>query len=150
MGDTFVASLAVFLVIGICVILPIAIVWIIVRGLQNKSDREAEVLIRSMESGHPLDQESIRRLRGRGKPLKIRLLNRLTVAIIATLLGIVYYVQAFIEAKMYHSEVLDYDYLLTGGFFLAIGIAFFVAYFLGKRMLAKEIEAEEQDGEYRK
>ena len=31
-----------------------------------------------------------------------------------------------------------------GGIWLAIGISFFIVYFVGKKMLAKEIEAEAQ------
>ena len=32
----------------------------------------------------------------------------------------------------------------VGGILLAIGMALFIVYFVGKRMLAKEIEAEEK------
>lgn len=134
---------------GICVILPIAIVWLIVRARQNQTNREAEVLLRSMETGHPIDKDTLRQLTGRGVAIKFRLLILLTAAFIATLLGVAFLVLAFVEVAI-NPPKLDFDYIMTSGIFLAIGIAFFLAYFIGKRMLAKEIEAEEQDGEYRK
>ena len=34
--------------------------------------------------------------------------------------------------------------LMSGGIFLAIGISLFIAFFVGRKMLAKEIEAEEK------
>lgn len=137
-------------IIGVSVVLPVIIVWLIVRTIQNKTNRQADVLIRSMENGQSLDQESLQKLVNQRKPLKLKLLNRLTTACIMSLLGLVFFVLGLLDGGRSGWDNFDFGDLYAGGILLAIGIAFFIAYFVGKRMLAPEIEAEERERGYRK
>ena len=95
-------------------------------------------------------QPGLQRLVSRGKPLTLRLLNRLTAACVMTLLGVVFFVLGLLNGC--HEGWGDFDFgeLYAGGILLAIGIAFFIVYFVGKRMLAPDIEAEERERGYRK
>ena len=81
------------------------------------------------------------------KTIKERLLGRLTGACITGLLGVV-----FLAVAIYAGRKLDWSsnddviiilYLL-GGILLAVGLALLVVYFIGRKMLEKEIEAEEK------
>ena len=74
-------------------------------------------------------------------------MKRLTGACIFTLTGLVFAVIGLFnwtnltENMSNDSAVIP---MIFGGLFLAIGISLFVVFFVGKKMLAKEIEAEEK------
>ena len=81
------------------------------------------------------------------KTLKQELLDKLTGACVTTFMGIAFLIWAFIG--YYNPEFTDgrlFNRLapVTGGVLFAIGIGLFISYFVGKKMLAKEIEAEEK------
>ena len=47
--------------------------------------------------------------------------------------------------EMTVTEVQIYRFLsIVGGIILAVGIGLFISYFVGKRLLAKELKAEEE------
>ena len=74
-------------------------------------------------------------------------MKRLTGACIFTLTGLVFAVIGLFnwtnltENMSNDSAVIP---MIFGGLFLAIGISLFVVFFVGRKMLAKEIEAEEK------
>ena len=43
--------------IFICVVLPVAIVWLVMRTKQNETNKTAEIIIKAIESGNPIDQD---------------------------------------------------------------------------------------------
>ena len=124
---------------GICVVLPVMIVWLITRKQQNETNRKTEIMLKAIEAGQKIDGELFCIKQKASKSIKERLLDRLVIALIA----IVY---AFFHA------VLGDKYILIGDFKLnmviidclsiAIGIAFFISYFVGKKIFKKEMEAE--------
>lgn len=125
--------------ISICCILPVMIVWLTMRTAQNETDRKAEVMIKAIEAGIALDANFFKAQQKRQKSLKERLLGRFTGACVSALIGIA----MLITGILFSSNMLQF-YVLCGGILLSVGIALFIAYFAGRKMLAKEIEAEEK------
>ena len=131
---------------------PIAIVWLIVRAVQNKTNRKTEVLLRAIESGQSISPNDFQAIMNKQKPLKQKLLNRLTAACIMSFIGVAFIVMGIIEAReiIQSQDVPDYEEVWVGSILLAIGMALFIVYIEGKKMMAKEIETEERDLEKKK
>ena len=130
--------------IGICVVLPVMIVWLINRTRQNETNRKTEIMLKAIESGATIDADFFKAQHEQKAPktLKEKLLNRLTAGCVCTLIGIAAVVVCFIlEAKLGWDK--DGNFMLTfGAISIAIGISFLLVFFVGKKMLAKEMEAE--------
>jgi hypothetical protein len=78
--------------------------------------------------------------------LKEKLLSKLLSACITTFLGIALLAAAIWVDCMGGMEADHLHLLYIGGFvLLAVGIAFLINYNVGKKMLVKEMEAEEQN-----
>ena len=43
--------------IGICVVLPVMIVWLINRTRQNETNRKTEIMLKAIESGATIDAD---------------------------------------------------------------------------------------------
>lgn len=131
--------------IGICVVLPVLIVWIINRTRQNEINRKTEIVLKAIEAGATIDTNLFKTQQD-SKTIKERLLKRLTGGCIFTLMGVLFLCVGVYngansnEAMANDSSVIP---LLFSGLWLAIGISLLVVFFVGKKMLAKEIEAEE-------
>lgn len=130
--------------IAVCVVLPVMIVWLVTRSRQNETNKKTEVMLKAIEAGAPIDanlfQDSVRKR----KTVKERLLNRLMMACIASLTGIfvitVGLVKWFVYGNVDGHQILSG--ILAGGIILAVGLALFIVFFVGRKMLAKEMEAE--------
>ena len=132
--------------IFVCVVLPVVIVWLALWNQRNETNKKAEVMLKAIESGAPIDSDFFRTGQ-QTKTIKERLLGRLTGASITSLLGIACLVGGILicNATSWSFEEGPLCLLpVAGGILLAIGIALFVVYFVGKKMLSKEIEAEEK------
>lgn len=132
--------------ICICVVLPALIVWLIGRVKQNETNRKAEIMLKALDNGAKIDTDFFRSQSG-SKTIKERLLGRLTGACVTSLIGV-----AVISTGLFmrtlpawesNVEFLIMAYLL-GGILVAVGISLFIVYFCGKKMLSKEMEAEEK------
>lgn len=125
--------------------LPVLIVWLVGRVQQNETNRKADIMLKAIESGATVDTDLFRSQGG--KTLKERLLGGLVAACVTSLLGVAFIVLTVVFA---HLSRFKFDngpqpfLLIIGGVLLAVGISLFVVYFAGKKMLAKEIEAEEK------
>lgn len=128
--------------IGIWVVLPVLIVWLVNRKRTNDTNRKAEVLLKAIESGAAIDP-SILKENKRVKSIKEILLNRLTAAWVTTLVSIpfiVFGITIYILLERPQEFVLMISGV--GGVMLAVGIALFFVYSSGKKMFEAEIEAE--------
>ncbi|MCR4569441.1 MAG: DUF6249 domain-containing protein [Bacteroidales bacterium] len=132
--------------ICICVVLPSLIIWLIGRVKQNETNRKAEIMLKALDNGAKIDSDFFKSSSG-NKTIKERLLGRLTGACVTGLIGI-----AVLAVAIYMRCTLDWakndDVVITitmlGGILFAVGVALFIVYFSGKKMLAKEIAAEEK------
>ena len=132
----------ILVMLGIFVVLPVMIVWLVCRLKQNKTNRMTEVMLKAIESGTKVDADLFKNSIAR-KSVKQGQLNRLTAASVTTVLGIVLLVGGIVLLHFYGEDGSIELIVVVGGILLAIGIGLFIAYFVGKKMLAKEIEAEE-------
>ena len=132
--------------ICICVVLPSLIIWLIGRVKQNETNRKAEIMLKALDNGAKIDSDFFKSSSG-NKTIKERLLGRLTGACVTGLIGI-----AVLAVAIYMRCTLDWakndDVVITitmlGGILFAVGVALFIVYFSGKKMLEKEIAAEEK------
>ena len=133
--------------IAICVILPVLVVWLVMRARQNETNKKTEIMLKSIESGATIDTDFFKATAKQQKPksIKEKLLGRLTGALVTGLLGVAFLIVGFV---LCNKPGMDEDALLLlflfGGILLAIGAALLAVYFVGKRMLAKEMAAEEK------
>ena len=121
-------------------------VWLIVRSKMNETNQRTQIVLAAIEKNPEMDIEEImKKISRNGKLLKEKLLTKLLWGCLATLLGIglmgtgawMGYVGGSVPNDIYAA-------VCSGLIALGVGIAFLVNYGVGKKMLAKEIEAEEK------
>ena len=134
--------------IGICVVLPVMIVWLINRTHQNETNRKTEIMLKAIESGATIDADFFKAQQEQKGPrtIKERLLRRLTGGCVFTLMGVAFAVIGLVNRSMMADIHMSNDAFtmpcILGGIFFSIGIAHLIVFFVGKKMLAKEMEAE--------
>ena len=126
----------------ICVVLPVLIVWIVGRVRQNETNRRAEIMLRALEKGVEIDPNLLKQSDKRKKrSIKQDLLDKLSGACITSLMGLAFLALSFFGNARWFPA---FSSPLASAVLLAVGIGLFISYFAGKKMLAKEIEAEEK------
>ena len=134
----------------ICAVaLPILIVWLNNRKKINETNQRTQIVMAALEKNPNIDvEELIKKMAPtqKKKLLKEKLLTKLLWG------GII----AFVGFCIFASN-LWLDYLgganpemlfllyVVGGVLFGIGLAFIINYMVGKKMLAKEMEAEQQN-----
>jgi hypothetical protein len=131
-----------FLLIGICVVLPIIVVTLNNRTSQNETNKKTEVILKAIESGVTIDPEYFKP-QLREKSLKEKLLGRLTGACVVSAIGLAICIATAVIGYV-GGSVYILELIVVGAVALAIGIALFISYFVGRQMLADEIKAEEE------
>lgn len=127
--------------IGVAVVLPIAIVAIVFRSALASERNRKEIVLAVLEKNPDIDVEQLmKNLKKSEKLIKEKLLARLERGCGCCLMGVAFMVLYFFLG------VQGEDFItIVGAALIAIGIAFLVSYFVGRRMLAKEMEAEQQN-----
>ena len=137
----------------ICVVLPVMIVHLVTRARQNETNKKTEIMLKAIESGATIDAEffKVQQVQKGSKTIKERLLKRLAGGCICTLMGIVLTIIGFISRSMmseFHMSTEAFTVpCVLGGIFFAIGIGLLIVFFVGKKMLAREMEAEVKEME---
>ena len=130
--------------IGVSVIMPIIVVWMNNRTSQNETNKRTELLLKSIEAGAKIDPEFLKP-EVKEKTLKEKMLGRLTGACIVSAVGIAMCIAILILSYMGYTEsFIITNFTIFGCVAIAVGIGLFISYFVGKRMLAKELKAEEE------
>lgn len=128
--------------LGLCVALPCIIVWLVLRKKINDTNQRTQVLLAAIEKQGDIDVEEFLKKMEPAKPLlKVKLLNRLLWGCICSLIGLGLTVTAIFMIQL-KDELMAL--LIPSLSFLAVGIAFLINYFVGKKMLRKELETEAQ------
>ena len=127
-------------------ILPIAIVWLIVRRRMNETNSRTQIALAAIEKNPDMDiEELLKKVSKGGKLLKEKLLTKLLWGCLTTLLGIgLIGFGIYLSANNLGGTDDPMTSVCFGLIALGVGIAFLINYFVGKKMLAKEIEAEEK------
>lgn len=129
---------------GICVALPIVIVWMVVRARTHRTDKKMEILMKAVENGQQVDPALLvtAQTGGRRYSLKKNILNRLLFGVIFSVAGLMFLIVSIVSGgKLIY---VDKSALLLSLLFISIGAGLLVSYFIGRRLLAKEMEIEEK------
>ena len=136
----------IFFIVSVCAV-PVLIIWLDSRKKMNETNNRAQLLLTALEKNPDMDMsELVSKMTPapKQKLLKEKLLTKLLVGCILTGVGL-----ALLLLALYFVFTGDNSggtiFFLFCGIPLAAGIAFIVNYFVGKKMLAKEIEAEERN-----
>ena len=132
--------------LGCGCVLPIMIVWFTIRESMNKTNQRTQIVLAAIEKNPDLDiEELMKKISPKKKLLKEKLLSKLQTGNITALLGIGFLVCALYADYMGGMNPKDLRMLyIAGVILLVVGVAFLRSYFVGKKMLAKEMEAEEK------
>ena len=126
--------------LGVAVVLPITIVAIVFKSALASERNRKEIILAALEKNPNLDVEDlVKRMKKSEKLIKEKLLARLERGCLCCLMGV-----AFVLLYCFLS-VQNETLLIVGAALIAIGIAFLISYFVGRRMLANEMEAEQQN-----
>ena len=127
--------------IGVVVVLPVAIVAIVFKSALASERNRKEIILAALEKNPNLDVEDlVKRMKKSNKLIKEKLLARLERGCLCCLMGVAFMVLYFFLGVQSEDLIV-----VVGAALIAIGIAFLVSYFVGRRMLAKEMEAEQQN-----
>lgn len=130
--------------ICVCCVLPISIVLIVFIYRNRALAQKTEVIKLAIEKGAKIDPDTLMdALSGRNsksKTVMSRLLNRLTWGILLLLTGIVSGIVLLCQGP---DAMPDSKYVVVSIVSLSVGVALFVSYFVGRKMLGKEVAAEE-------
>ncbi len=136
--------------IGICVVLPVLIVWLVMRKKTNDTNKRTEIALAALEKNSEIDVEAFfKQMNPQQKLLKEKLLKKLLIGVMFTVLGIA--LLCFIIYMENKFSPLEEEYLVT--FYtasivgLSVGFANMINFFIGRRMLEKEIEIESKEKE---
>ena len=127
--------------IGVVVVLPVAIVAIVFKSALASERNRKEIILAALEKNPNLDVEDlVKRMKKSNKLIKEKLLARLERGCLCCLMGVAFMVLYFFLGVQSEDLIV-----VVGAALIAIGIAFLVSYFVGRRMLAQEMEAEQQN-----
>ena len=127
-------------------ILPIMIIWLIVRRRMNDTNARTQIALAAIEKNPDMDiEELLKKISTKGKLLKEKLLTKLLWGCLTTLFGIgLIGFGIYLSANRLGGTDDPMTAVCFGLISLGVGIAFLINYGVGKKMLAKEIEAEEK------
>lgn len=127
--------------IGVAVVLPIAIVAIVFRSALASERNRKEIVLAVLEKNPDIDVEQLmKNLKKSEKLIKEKLLARLERGCLCCLMGMAFMLLYFFLGVQGEDLIV-----VVGAALIAIGIAFLISYFVGRRMLAQEMEAEQQN-----
>ena len=128
-------------------ILPIFAIWMGIRKEINDSKNRTQIMMAAIEKNPDVDvEELMSKISPKKKLIKEKLLNKLLAGCITTFLGIGLLGYSAYVGYLGGSSSSDIKGMgLAGVILLGVGIALFINYFMGKKLLAKEMEAEERE-----
>ena len=157
--------LALLIPLGCGCVLPILVIWLTIRKEMNETNTRTKIVLAAIEKTPDMNiEELIEKISPKKKLLKETLLEKLMWGWICAILG-PGLIGLGIYLKIEGIAILGpgliglgiylkiegigrpKDPLVAicfGAVLLAVGIAFLVNYYMGRKMLAKEIEAEEK------
>lgn len=126
--------------LGVCVALPVLIVWIVFRTIKNNDDKRAEVLIKAIEANNGIDADKLAEALTKPRKSPRQLLTlRLLKGCIFTFIGIAGTAYHFIAADDQDSQIL-----LLAVISIAIGISYLVVYFMTRNDVTTTTSADKQ------
>lgn len=128
--------------IGICVALPISIVYLILKRKIISENNKKEIILAALEKNADVNiEELVKKTSAPDKLLKEKLLKKLQWGLMTIVLSIGLFIYAIFVGDAGELK----SYVICSVALLAIGVSLLFTYLMGKKMLAKEMEAEEQN-----
>ncbi len=128
--------------IGICVALPISIVYLILKRKIISENNKKEIILAALEKNADVNiEELVKKTSAPDKLLKEKLLRKLQWGLMTIVLSIGLFIYAIFVGDAGELKL----YVIGSVVLLAIGVSLLFTYLMGKKMLAKEMEAEEQN-----
>ena len=132
--------------IGICVILPVSIVVLYLRARKHETNKRTEILLAAIEKNAEIDVDDfLAKMAPPKKSIKQMLVTKLMWGSIITAIGL---------AGLVYSVCMDFfggmpsktlgEYYLISSILLLVGVAILIVFFVSKKMLAKELQTEEE------
>lgn len=136
----------ILIVLGCGCVLPIMVVWLIIRESMNKTNQRTQIVLAAIEKNPDMDiEELMKKISPKKKLLKEKLLSKLLWGGIIAFLGIALLGYCIVQGYVGGMPTAALQqFSLFGAVLLGIGIAFLINYYVGRKLLAKEIEAEEK------
>lgn len=127
-------------------ILPIVMGWLGTRRKMNETETRKQIVLAAIEKNKETDvEELLKKMAPKQKLLKEKLLAKLLWGCIISLIGFIIFGCGLWIDWCGGSDPDEIHFLyFCGGVLFAIGIGFLIYYFVGKKLLAKELEAEEK------
>ncbi len=133
------------IVTGCCVVLPIAVVSMVMRYKTHEANKRAEIVLAALEKNPGVNVEEVMHsMSATRKSVKERLFQRLTYGLVCLAVGLG--MLGYMAIQTLESGWNDNmgSLVLGGCIALAVGLAFIIAFLMGKRMFAHELETEGQ------
>lgn len=137
----------IIIVLGTCVILPITVVFLILRRKIESEKNRKEIILAALEKNADINIEDlVKQMNKPEKLIKEKLLKKLQWGMSEFFLGVgLIGYGTYLNCNRIGGSSDPLVIISLGLAMLAVGIAFLANYHIGKKMLAKEMEAEEQD-----
>ena len=131
--------------LGIFVVLPTIIVWLVSRYKKHETDKRTEMALAAIEKDSDLDLEAFfRKMNLPSRTIKEKLLNKLLWGCIFTIFGVCIYIAlavfGMVIDRVNANMFIGLSMVALPS--LGVGIAFLINYFVGKKALKQEMEAE--------
>ena len=128
--------------IFVVVVLPVMVVWLVTRARLKKNEQKMAVLVKAIENGVDIDPTLLVSETEGGHNTKMKLVRKLTTGVICAIIGLAVLICTQLDA---FEGVAGIEMLyIIGGVLIAVGAAYILAFFVGRKYLAPEIEAEEK------
>ena len=128
--------------IFVMVVLPVMVVWLVTRARLKKNEQKMAVLVKAIENGVDIDPALLVSETEGGRNTKMKLVRKLTTGVICAIIGLAVLICTQLDA---FEGVAGIEMLyIIGGVLIAVGAAYILAFFVGRKYLAPEIEAEEK------
>ena len=136
----------ILIVLGCGCVLPIMVVWLIIRESMNKTNQRTQIVLAAIEKNPDMDiEELMKKISPKKKLLKEKLLSKLLWGGIIAFLGVALLGYCIVQGYVGGMPTAALQqFSLFGAVLLGIGIAFLINYYVGRKLLVKEINAEEK------
>lgn len=133
--------------LGVSVVLPIVIVALSLRHKLESEKNRKDIILAALEKNSNINvEELVKKMNKPDKLIKEKLLSKFQWGILTSILGVGFVILSSIMGYQEEDYTHNIQFLgISGAVLLAIGIAFLLTYFYGKKMLSKEMETEEKN-----
>ncbi len=129
--------------LGCGCLLPIMIVWFTIRESMNKTNQRTQIVLAAIEKNPDMDiEELMKKISPKKKLLKEKLLSKLLWGGIIAFLGVALLGYCIVQGYVGGMPTAALQQFSLFG--AVLGIAFLINYYVGRKLLAKEIDAEEK------